>query len=173
MANYYHHTVVTPFIPVELMTPLEAWILKNTFEFEEGEDINSIYFFAEEGRNSFFETSDPEFVELLRGDDSPLAEKMAIEFAEAGSPAEWHLGSTSYIDVFQAIIKRSLGRLPYVCLETALTCGKMRPDGFGGVAEIITESQALYIKTSRCLHEMISLVESGLPLQPTPGGGLV
>jgi hypothetical protein len=123
--------------------------------------------------NTSFEPEDPEFIKILQTDTSPLAKKMAIEFAEAGSPAEWYLGSTSYIDVFQAIIKRSLGRLPYVCLETALTCGKMRPDGFGGTAEIITESQAQFINTGRWLHEMIALVESGLPLQPTPGGELV
>lgn len=173
MADYYNRTVVTPAIPIELMTPLEAWILKNTFEFHEDKGDRSIYFFTQECMNSFFETEDPEFILILRSDASPLAEKMATEFAEAGSPADWDLGSTSYVDVFQVIIKRSAGRLPYVCLETAQTCSSMRLDGFGGTAEIITEAQAQFVNTGRWLHEMITLVESGLPLQPIPSGELM
>lgn len=156
MADYYHKTTVQPEIPVEAMTPLEAWILKQIFQTENDEANRTVYFFAEECIFFDLDTSDPEFVKLLQEDASPFAAKVREKFEAAGSPDCWPLGDLSYVDVFQEIVSRHPEKLPYVYLETAHTCSKMRPGGFGGSAELITASQVHVIDTGQWLDEMIS-----------------
>ncbi|WP_407523807.1 hypothetical protein [Methylobacterium oryzisoli] len=173
MPTNYDQTVVQPFIPLELTTPLELWILMKIFNFEYCSGESEIYLFTQEFVSYDIDTSDGELMELLKEDDSPLAVTMRKEFEEAGSPEDWDLGSVSYVDVFQAIINRHPDKLPYVHLETAHTCSRMCPGEFGGSAEIITATQVQFINTARWLREAISLVDRGLPLQPTPGGELV
>jgi hypothetical protein len=43
-----------------------------------------------------------------------------------------------YVELLQQLIIRSAGRLKALTIEAADTCSKMRPDGFGGWAMIIT-----------------------------------
>jgi hypothetical protein len=49
--------------------------------------------------------------------------------------------------IFQDIVRRS-ARLRYVTAISAFTCSKMRPDGFGGMAVLITPSAVVGKSTS-------------------------
>ena len=81
---------------------------------------------------------------------------------------------------------RSNGELPWISKESAYTCSKMRPDGFGGGAIFITADDIQYSFTGQWLEERISETETGnigpgtdepLPAIPIVGvileGGLV
>jgi hypothetical protein len=46
-----------------------------------------------------------------------------------------------YEQVLQDVLKRAGDELDYLTIEAALTCDKMRPDGFGGFAVFITAEE--------------------------------
>ena len=62
---------------------------------------------------------------------------------------------------FQEIIRRSNGELPWISKESAYTCSRMRPDGFGGGAVFITADDIQYSFTGQWLEERISEAETG------------
>jgi hypothetical protein len=55
--------------------------------------------------------------------------------------------------------------LDFIEVETAWTCTKMRPDGFGGAATLITADAIEGMSTSSWLDEAIAR------LDPGPGSG--
>jgi hypothetical protein len=57
--------------------------------------------------------------------------------------------------MFQDIVRRS-NTLRYVTAVSALTCSKMRPDGFGGMAMLITASKIMGKSTSDIIEDFLN-----------------
>ncbi len=154
MADYYSQTVFQPVIPAHLLTE-EDLDFFNAFyiEAEKEQSGESYYLFADEWCSSAVLCNE-----------------------ETGEETE--LEEDDLINRFQEIIRRSKGALPWVSMEKAYTCSKMRPDGFGGSAIFITADDVKYVSTGYWLEEQIDKLENNTP-KPVPTiavvmeGGLV
>lgn len=137
MADYYSQAVFQPSIPKHLITYedrrfIEAFSI--TFE-ADGED--KFYLYADEWCcNGYL---DPE---------------------ESGGE-EIELTEDDLLNRFQEIIRRSNGELPWISKESAYTCSKMRPDGYGGGAIFITADDIQYCFTGQWLEQRVSEAETG------------
>lgn len=162
MADYYSQAIFQPSIPKHLLTDedrrfIEAFSI--TLE-PDGED--KFYLYADEWCcNGYLDS------EELDGEEIELTED-------------------DLLNRFQKIIRRSSGELLWISKESAYTCSKMRPDGFGGGAIFITADDIQYSFTGQWLEERISETETGNigpgtddppPVKPIVGvileGGLV
>jgi hypothetical protein len=163
MADYFSHTVVQQIIPDTDMTPLEKLLLSNIFGVEHHR--NGWYFFAEENPLTTFVVARSELQEALASspDAESAAHQAAIEqLAEAGADAdqiEIDLSGISWEEFFQDIVTRST-TLRYISIVVAFTCSKMRPDGFGGTALLITPRCIVAESTTDILEKLIA--EAGL-----------
>lgn len=160
MADYFTPTVIQQTIPDADMTPLERLLLSHIFEAER--DGDGWYFFSEQGPA-----------------DMLYVERVALEFALAASahasdstansfvrenlpdpqavgPLPSHLdldlSSTSWEFIIQDIVKRS-ATLTYVTVVSSFTCSRMRPDGFGGAAVLISADEIMGKSTTDLLEE--------------------
>lgn len=137
MADYMNQSVFQPTIPKHLVTDedrrfIEAFSI--TFE-TDGED--KFYLYADEWCcNGYLDPEEPggEEIELTEDD---------------------------LLNRFQEIIRRSNGELPWISKESAYTCSRMRPDGFGGGAVFITADDIQYCFTGQWLEQRISEAETG------------
>src|SRR5579863_2360825 len=164
MTDYYSPTVIQPPIPVAAMTPLERFLLENIFGAEPvGDDL---YFYAEEGPVDFIVLSRAEIKAALaasNGTAGTAATFVAERLSQAASEeAEIDLdlsGASIWEFIFQEIVRRS-PTLRYITAITSFECSKMRPDGFGGMAVLITADRII----SKSTHDLIAefLAETGL-----------
>jgi len=164
MADYYSPTVIQPPIPVAAMTPLERLLLENIFSAEPIGD--GLYFYAEEGPVDFIVLSRVE-IEAAIAASNGTAGTVATFVAERLSqvaPEEVEIdldlsGTSVWEFVFQDIVRRS-PTLRYVTAIISFECSKMRPDGFGGMAVLITADRII----SKSTHDLIAefLAETGL-----------
>ena len=136
MADYMNQSVFQPSIPKHLINDEDRRIIEAfsiTFE-TDGED--KFYLYADEWCcNGFLNSDEPGGKEIELGEDELFAR-------------------------LQEIIRRSTGELPWISKESAYTCSRMRPDGFGGGTVFITADDIQYCFTSQWLEERISEVES-------------
>jgi hypothetical protein len=162
MADYFTHVVVQPTIPHDDMTPLERLILPLVFDSDEEKD--GIYFYSETGPadNIILDRDDLEKALTASKCESSLNDTIAEQLA-ARAPGDSIIepdlsgGSTDFI--FQDIVRRS-ATLKYVTIVAAFTCSKMRSDGFGGAATLITADAILGKSTTDILEDF--LTETGL-----------
>jgi hypothetical protein len=169
MANYFTPTVVQQIIPDADMTPLERLLLSRVFGFERhGEGW---YFFAVENPSTMFFVTRAELEEALASAPDPesAAHRCVIEqLAEANADAsdiDIDLSGVSWEEFFQDIVRRSK-TLRYISIIAAFTCSKMRPDGFGGTALLITPQGMVGESTTGILEKLIA--EAGLDDDGTP-----
>ena len=97
-------------------------------------------------------------VMLLSGIPSAAADRIAERLREAGDDAtdvEIDLSGDSWEFIFQDIVRRSQ-TLDHVSAVAAFTCSKMRPDGFGGMATLITADAVKGKSTSDILEEFLA-----------------
>jgi hypothetical protein len=141
MASYFVPTVVQTTIANTDMTPLERLVLSHIFDAEP--DGEGLYFFAEESPAECIEVDAAELRAAHRdsaGIDSALdpivAERLA-DSDDADTHIELDLSMTSWATIFQDIVRRSPA-LDEVVVASAFTCSRMCPDGFGGMATLIT-----------------------------------
>jgi hypothetical protein len=159
MADYYSSTVVQQIIPDAAMTPLERLLLTHIFQFDRCE--NGLYFFAEDGPREVFDLPANELRSAFAESASvsgALAAYVAQRIAETGTAdgeVEIDLSDTSWDFIFQDIVRRS-PTLEYVSVTSAFTCSKMRPDGFGGRAVLITADAIMSKSTDGFLQEFIA-----------------
>jgi hypothetical protein len=165
MADYWTQTVVEQSIPNVTMTSLDNFLLTHIFESEPYEDC--VYFFAEESPNEiiFLEGHEPEHlieaIEKTKDIDPELCADVKRAMQTDGDTVEVDCAIFgNYHRVFQGIIRRSGGKLPYVTTQGAFTCSKMRPDGFGGMADVITADTVESVSTFTWTRD--KLVELGL-----------
>jgi hypothetical protein len=146
MANYLSPTVIQQPIPVADMTPLERLVLSLIFDAEL--DGEALYFHASLGPSDAIGLSIDDLrtaFDASAGVDSTAATYTAERLAAApadDTEIEIDFSGTSWEFIFQDIVRRS-ATLRYVTAVTSFTCSKMRPDGFGGMAVLITADAIL------------------------------
>jgi hypothetical protein len=169
MADYFTLTVVQHTIPDADMTPLERLLLSQIFQSKRhGEGW---YFFAEQSPADMIWVNRVDLEEALASSpdtDSTTHACVAEQLANADHEAaeiELDFSVTSWEPLFQDIVKRSK-TLTHVSVVMAFTCGKMRPDGFGGMAILITRDVILGKSTNDLLEDFF--VEAGLDKLEAP-----
>ena len=171
MADYYTSTVVQPEIPLTDMTALEHLVLTNMFSTEviDGE----LYLYAEDGPSTDLFLSVREIQQALQasaGQESqllPLLEALLAASSADATEIEVDLSGTSYEYVLQDIVRRSR-TVPYVTVVSSFTCSKMRPDGFGGCATLITPHAIEGVSTHTFLEERIAAHGLDTSRRPLP-----
>jgi hypothetical protein len=159
MADYFTSTVVQPDIPLADMTPLERLVLGAIFDIEESGGV--VYFFARDGINDC--PSLP--IAALRdawvqadGTPSRLHDLVTEQLAETAADAEaleLDLSVEGYECILQDIVRRS-ETLTHVSVVAAFTCSKMRADGFGGMATLITAKEIIGESTHGLLEKWLA-----------------
>ncbi|MGE4302708.1 MAG: hypothetical protein AB7E24_01590 [Novosphingobium sp.] len=141
MADYYTPTVVEPFIPLTAMLPIERLFLAQVFS--EEIDGDAAYFFSEDGASDLISLSAEEVraaLDAATPETSRLAQKLIDEQPDAilgEEDIDLDMCGDLWPDVLQDIVRRSPD-LDHLTVTMAFTCSKMRPDGFGGLAMLIT-----------------------------------
>lgn len=164
MADYYTPTVVQPTIPYADMTPLEQLLLTQIFESEPDDD--GLYFFAEIMPTDQFELPIETLRTALAASDGVTSETATFVLdhikntGEEDSDVEFDLSMTSWEFIFQDIVKRS-ATVDHVTVVSAFTCTRMRPDGFGGMAILITADAIMGKSTGDVLADFLDQVEHG------------
>ena len=157
MADYHSPTIVRPDIPRAAMSLLEHRLLIGMFSHEGGED--AVYFFAEEYVNDLLHLDLPEVHQLLEVDPFPDSYAVTVirEHLRKLDPAEGELALDmsviGYEGIFQDIVRRC-NALDDVEVVAAWTCTKMRSDGFGGMATLITADAIETMSTASFLDEV-------------------
>jgi hypothetical protein len=163
MADDFEPTVVQQTIPAADMTPLERRLLSRIFACEP--DGDGWYFFAEQSPSTMIFATRAELQAALASSlDIESAAHLCVteQFAAADAHAaeiDLDLSGTSWELFFQDIVKRSK-TLIYVSVVAGFTCSKMRPDGFGGMAILITRDAIIGKSTNDVLEDL--LAEAGL-----------
>lgn len=168
MADYFTPTVIPQTIPDADMTAVERLLLSSIFTAER--DGDAWYFFAEDAPSDMVWIARSELENALF--QSGTIESQAAEFARQvlqdappqDGEVEIDLSATSYEFFLQDIVKRSAA-LSYITVVSAFTCSRMRADGFGGMAVLITTAG---IK-GKSTHDIIEdfLAEEGLETAQT------
>lgn len=165
MTDYFSQTVIRPDIPRTAMTALEWRVLRDMFEHEEvGEDI---YFFAGHGPNDLVYIEFAEARRLLEesnGIASSVADLVREELGTCDADAtelQLDMSVIGFEGIFQDIVGRSA--LDYIEVEAAWTCSKMRPDGFGGAATLITADDIESVSTAGFLEAAVARVVGPAP----------
>ena len=144
------------------MTALERQLLSSIFTAER--DGDAWYFFADDLPSDMIWIARAELEAALA--QSANVESHANDFVRQvlqevppDDEVEIDLSATSYEFFLQDIINRSAA-LSYITVVSAFTCSRMRADGFGGMAVLIT---ATSIK-GKSTHDIIEdfLAEEGL-----------
>jgi hypothetical protein len=165
MADYYTPTVLQPSIPDADMTPLERLLLSHVFDAER--DGDGWYFFSEQGPADMLYVERTTLEAALAASEG-AAESTANKFVkehlpdrQSGEPLPSHLdldlSMTSWEFIMQDIVRRS-PTLRYVSAVSSFTCSRMRPDGFGGAAVVISADEIIGKSTNDILEEFIEQV---------------
>jgi hypothetical protein len=172
MADYFFPTVIQPTIPCTATTALERLILERVFDSEP--DGDGLYFFAEVSPNDLVDLSvtDAQAGLAASADPDSAAVTIAREALEEADGDDTFitldLTVTSWEHIFQDIVRRSPAL--HVTAVSAFTCSKMRPDGFGGLAILITADAVSARNTDDILKDMLEAAEHG-PLACARGFG--
>jgi hypothetical protein len=174
MADYFSPTVVQPTIPNPDMTALERLLLTHIFESEP--DGDGLYFFAEMSPSTQIELPAETLRAALLASDGIESEAATFvreqlkDLDNNEKSIELDLSQISWEFIFQDIIKRS-PTLDHISAVTSFTCTKMRPDGFGGMAVLITADAIKGKSTEDILCDFLGEAEYG-PLGTAPGFGV-
>jgi hypothetical protein len=171
MTDYHSPTVVQSTIPNTDMTPLERLLLTRIFEAEP--DGDGLYFFSETGPCETFELAVADLRAAFTGSvevASTAGDYFATRMANIGNRdthmvvdlssmlSEIGQGSARgqvWELILQDIVRRS-PTLDHVTVVSAFTCTKMRPDGFGGMAVLITADAVKSKSTSDILEDFLA-----------------
>ena len=174
MADYFSPTVVQPTIPNADMTALERLLLTHIFESEP--DGDGLYFFAETAPNDRIELPIAELRAALASVEGGASETAAFvqgQLKDLGDDepyVQMDLSMTSYEFIFQEIVKRS-STLNHIAIVTSFTCTKMRSDGFGGMAVLVTADAIKGKSTQDIIGDFLDEAEHGPPAA-APGFGV-
>jgi hypothetical protein len=170
MADYFSPTVIQPTIPVADMTPLERLLLSHIFSAEP--DGEGLYFYAEERPADFVMVNRDELADALAASrtftsslNDYVGERRPPPLPIDDDIIDLDLSGTSWEFIFQDIVRRSAS-LRYVTAVSAYTCSRMRPDGFGGMAVLITADAVVGKSTNDIIVDF--LAEAGLDADDAP-----
>lgn len=159
MTDYYNPTVVQQTIPNADMTALERLLLARIFESEE--DGDGLYLFSENGPNDQFDLSVDELRAALSesaGVPSTAADYVAEHLKEAADGATEvaiDFSTASWEFILQDIVRRS-STLDHVTVVVSFTCSRMRADGWGGMAILITADAVKGKSTNDILDDFLT-----------------
>lgn len=162
MADYYSPTVVLPDIPADAMTQLERKLLGEMFEHED--DDNAIYFYASHGPNDLVLLDIAEVRAMLEADGAmtssaaDIVRKRLDDAHPDDEELELDMSMIGYEGIFQDIIRRS-DDLDHIQVIAAWTCSRMRPDGFGGMATLITADAIESMSTASFLGDALARLD--------------
>jgi len=160
MADYFSPTVIQPKIPVSDVTPLERLLLSHIFNAEP--DDEGLYFYADEGPADMI-WLDRDRIEAALAESPAAIDSIAATIVTeqlARVPAdnveiELDLSDAPWESIFQDIVRRS-NTLRYVTSVTSFTCSRMRPNGFGGMAVLITANAVIGKSTSDIIEDFLT-----------------
>jgi hypothetical protein len=158
MADYFTPTVIQPAIALADITPLERLLLSHVFNAEcQGERL---YFYADEGPADriWLDRARLEAALAQPPIDSAAAAFVIEQLARVPADdveIELEVSTLSWQSIFQDIVRRS-ATLRYVTAVSAFTCSKMRPDGFGGMAVLITADRVMGKSTSDIVADFLN-----------------
>jgi hypothetical protein len=160
MADYNSPTVIQQTIPVADITPLERLLLSHIFNAEL--DGEGLYFYADEGPADMI-WLDRAPIEAALAQSKSTVDSTAVSVVTAQLarvPAdnveiELDFSDMSWESIFQDIVRRS-ATLRYVTAVSAFTCSRMRPDGFGGMAVLITPNAVVGKSTSDIIEDFLA-----------------
>ncbi len=141
MADYYTPTVVEPIIPATDILPIEAMFLAQVFT--EDVENGTAYYCSEAGASDLVFLDPKEVREALAVTDHASSRLVAMlldehtDAIQGDEEIELDMAGDLWPDVLQDIVRRS-SEIDHVMITMAFTCSKMRPDGFGGLAMMIT-----------------------------------
>jgi hypothetical protein len=143
MAGYCTPTVIDPMIPLTAMLPIERLFLAQVFD----EELISeaACYFSEDGARNLISLPAAEVraaLDAATPETSRLTQKLIDEQPDAifgEDDIDLDMCGDLWADVLQDIVRRSPD-LDHMTVTMAFTCSKMRPDGFGGLAMLITAS---------------------------------
>lgn len=164
MADYYIRTVVQPAIPLDAMTALERSLLCEIFEHETEEA--GLYVYSSDGTNDMPTLTVEEVRDALIADGERYSESRAAVIvrallAEASADQDEimiDITVSGWEIIFQDIVRR-WEALDHVVAISSYTCSRMRPDGFGGLAIVITADAIRSKDTNDLIADM--LMENG------------
>ena len=155
MADYYTPAVIEPMIPLKAMLPIERLFLGQVFD--EAVEGETAYYSSADGANDliFLEPEAVRFALDAGGaETSSLVRQLRAEHAEAiaaDEEIELDMCGDLWAGVLQDIVRRSPD-LDHLTVTMAFTCSKMRSDGFGGLAMLITAA-AIRSESTNTLFE--------------------
>jgi hypothetical protein len=122
-----------------------------------------LYFYADEGPASTIWLDRPSLeaalaqspVTLNTGAASTFVIEQLDRIPADNVEIELDVGDTSWEAIFQDIVRRSRS-LRYVTAVSSFTCSKMRPDGFGGMAVLITASAIVGKSTNDMIQDFLA-----------------
>jgi len=159
MADYSTQTVVQQTIPLDDITPLEMLLLENIFEnATNGEGIN---FYSPDGTNDTLYLNPVELREALHQSQEipsslyPLVKAQLDSATPGAEEISIDLSVTGWEPIFQDIVKRSK-TLSHISVMASFTCSRMRADGFGGMAILITPKEIRGKSTGDLLEEFLN-----------------
>jgi hypothetical protein len=160
MADYFTPTVIQPAIPIADITPLERLLLSHIFNAEQ--DGQSLYFYADDRPSDMIWLDRAPIEAALAhspsGTDSAAAAFVTEQLTRVPKDnveIELDVSTLSWEAIFQDIVRRSR-TLRYVTAVSAFTCSKMRPDGFGGMAVLITADTVMGKSTSDIVEDFLN-----------------
>jgi hypothetical protein len=165
MANYRSPTVVQQVIAKRDMTELELLILTQVFDADiEGDAVylctsespcDTIWVAADALRAALDDPRAKGSTALAALLDRHRDTLLGDEEVEIDTSCGW------WESVLQDIVRRS-DTLDHISVMTSFTCDKMRPDGFGGIATLITAVKIRGKSTEEIMAECIAeAVEAG------------
>ena len=165
MADYFTPTVIQPAIPAADITPLERLLLSHIFHARP--DGDAFYFCADEGpAHMIWLDRAPIETALAQSNNGAVNTAVTVVTEQlARVPAdnveiELDFSDRSWESIFQDIVRRS-PTLRYVTAVTSFTCSKMRPDGWGGMAILITPSVVMGKSTGDIIEDFLNDVVPG------------
>ena len=161
MTDYFSPTVIQPAIPVADITPLERLLLSHIFHVEDRGD--GLFFYEDEGpASTIWLDRAPLEAALAQSPvtiDTGAAASFVIEQLEH-VPAdnveiELDVSDMVWKSILQDIVRRSKS-LRYVTAVSSFTASKMRPDGFGGMAVLITRKAIVGKSTNDIIEDFLA-----------------
>lgn len=141
MADYYTPTVIEPFIPLAAILPIERLFLAAVFN--EEVDGETAYYYSDDGACDLISLPADEVrtaLDAAKPGICRLAQQLIDEQPDAilgEEDIDLDMCGDLWSDVLQDIVRRSPD-LDHLTVTMPFTCSKMRPDGFGGLAMMIT-----------------------------------
>jgi hypothetical protein len=169
MADYYTPTVVQQVIPFIDITPLECLLLGQIFQSDTVE--SGLYFTSEDGPNDMIWVERESLRTCL---DDPAAKGSAAhaeilhqcsEALKGDDDVEIDASMEWWTAVFQDIVRRS-STLDHISVIMSYTCSKLRADGLGGMAMLITAQAVRSKSTEDILAEFINEAEASGEIKP-------